>query len=133
MYLFRRKKSLGFFPWLLAVAVLLRSFIAPGYMLAVSSEEGLGIIFCDGPVSLERGHDDHAVNHHGDEDATQDEVHISPICSQWTTSSLLVFTAIFEPGLFDAIRAEINTLYNTPHYQQYSCNNCVIRGPPSFV
>lgn len=133
MYLFHRKKSLRFFPWLLAVAVLLRSFIAPGYMLAISSDEGLGIIFCDGLVSIDRGHADHAANHHGGNDVTQDEVHISPICSQWSTSSLLVFTAIFEPVLFDVIRAEIDLGYNTPHFQQYSCNNCVIRGPPTLV
>lgn len=133
MYLFRRKNSLRYFPWLLAVAVLLRSFIAPGYMLTISSKEGLGIIFCDGPVSLEHGHDGHAANHHGGDDATQDEVHLSPICSQWSTSSLLVFTAIFEPELFDVIRAEFDPGYNTPHFQQYSCNNYVIRGPPTLV
>ena len=133
MNLFRRKKSLRIFPWLLAVAVLLRSFIAPGYMLGISSEEGLGIIFCDGPVTLERGHADHNAHQHDGEDATGSAVQLSPICSQWSTSSLLVFTAIFEPALFDVIRAEVDTFYNIPHYQQFYCNNCVIRGPPALV
>ena len=133
MYLIRRKKSLRLFPWLLAMAVLLRSFIAPGYMLAISSEEGLGIIFCDGPVSLERGHTDHAANSHDGDKATQDEVHISPICSQWSTSSLQVITAVFEPAVFDESRFEINRFSNTPYYQQYFCNKGIIRGPPALV
>lgn len=72
---------------LLILALVLRTFIAPGYMLAFSPAGGLGIIFCDGPVSLTVDpadkHSHHG--HHDDEDAG---FSISPTCSYWSTSGL---------------------------------------------
>lgn len=133
MHFFRRARTLRFFPWLLAAIVLLRSFIAPGYMFSVSAEAGLGIIFCNGPVSIYSEHERHAAHHHGDDHANQGGVHISPVCSDWSISSLLVFAPIFEPVLFDATLSDISVAYNTPFFQQYSVSPREIRGPPLLV
>ena len=133
MCYFRRQQNLRTFLCIIAVAVFLRSFIAPGYMLKASAEDGLGIIFCDGPVSLYIPQDDHSAHHHhGDDSDTQQETHISPICSQWSTSSLLVFNTIVVPVRLDAERTVYSYHYTTPYFQQYSDFTRVIRGPPSL-
>lgn len=131
MRYFRNSEKSIFFPWLLAVAVLLRSFIAPGYMLSVSSGNGFGIIFCNGPVSIE-GHTGHPGHHHGDDHTGHSERHTSPVCSQWSTSSLLVFNTVFEPVEFDKSNTANISEYSTPSFQQLAINNHVIRGPPHY-
>lgn len=67
-----------------AVAVFLRSFIAPGFMIKASAEDGLAIIFCDGPVSMVVSQYEHSGHQHHGDDAAQKEIHISPICGQWS-------------------------------------------------
>lgn len=130
MRFFRTTKISGPFPWLLALAVLLRSFIAPGYMLFLSADQGLGIIFCNGPVSIE-GHMNHSGHHHDADDQTSHtEKHLSPVCSQWSTSSLLVFNTVFEPVVFEKSNTENVVVYTTSYFKQYSFNIRVIRGPP---
>ena len=77
--------------WLIAAAVLLRSFIAPGYMLAVTGGD-LHLAFCYGPVAAAQASQDHGEGHqHHASDAAGDEttVYVSPSCSFWSTSSLL--------------------------------------------
>ena len=82
---------------LIVAMVLLRSLIATGFMLAVSGI-GLEIIVCDGPVSFRptvsenSGHK----HHHSSDHTENSQLHISPTCSDWSTSSLLVFNSLFE-------------------------------------
>ena len=132
MYISRYAKRMKLLPWLLSAVLVLRSFIAPGYMLSVSAENGLDIVFCNGPVSIE-GHMDRYGHHHGDEHSTHGEKHLSPICSQWSTSSLLVFNAVFEAVVFDKSLAENIPAHSTLFFQRCFKNNHVIRGPPVLV
>lgn len=131
MRFLRKSKNPGYLLYIVAVAVFLRSFIAPGYMLKASAEDGLAIIFCDGPVSMYTPQDEHTGHHHHGEGDAQKETHISPICSQWSTSSVLVFNSIVEPlGLDKTLSLYINH-YTTPYLQQFSDTNRVTRGPPA--
>ena len=132
MRYFRQRRNIRSLLCIVAVAVFLRSFIAPGYMLKTSAEDGLSIIFCDGPVSLYSTQDEHeGHHHHGDGDA-QKEIHISPICSQWSTSSVLVFSSIVEPQGLDVQRTEYSYHYTTFFLQQFSDTTRVTRGPPAY-
>lgn len=133
MHFFRRRKNLKLLPWLLACAVLLRSFIAPGYMLSASAEDGLGIIFCDGPASLV-SESEHSGHHHHDGGENQAGVHISPICSKWSTSSLLLVPYTDIVPVF----ALYSSLRETPDQQsaiprQFPFSKRIIRGPPHVV
>ena len=134
MHYFRRKKSLSRFIWVIALAVVLRSFIAPGYMLSASATDGLSIIFCNGPVSLDVNSDDHAAHHHdGNSDEIQQQVHISPTCGHWSTSSMLVFNT-FQAQLLDgAITGIYEYTYKPLLLKRNSVNTRVIRGPPLLV
>lgn len=133
MQYFRRRKTLRILPWLLACAVVLRSFIAPGYMLSASAEDGLGIIFCDGLVSLvsQTEHSGHHNHHDGGEART--EVHISPICSKWSTSSLLLVPDTDIVPIF----TRFSSLRETPEHQpavprQFPASKRITRGPPAL-
>ncbi len=134
MNYFRRKQNSINLVWIIALAVVLRSFIAPGYMLSTSIEDGLGIVFCDGPVSLNTQQEDHSKHHnHGDDnDEAQQEIYISPICSQWSTSSLLVINTLFVPAFIISTRVKQHTHYQTPLRQQFFDSTRDIRGPPSL-
>ncbi len=102
-------------------------------MIKASAEEGLGIIFCDGPVTLYIPQDDHSGHHHhGSDSDVEQETHISPVCSQWSTSSVLVFNTVIEPVQIDSIRSEFINHYVAPSYQEYSDFTRVIRGPPDY-
>lgn len=84
------------------VTVFLRSFIAPGFMLSVSPDKGLGIIFCDGPVVVYSQEDTSPHHHHdGDDEASDTVTHISPVCSHWSTSGANAITVSFEAFQFD--------------------------------
>ena len=41
---------------LLILTVILRTLIAPGYMLSTSAADGMRIVFCNGPVGLPGHH-----------------------------------------------------------------------------
>jgi len=131
MRYFYRKQKLTTFCWLIALAVVLRSFIAPGYMLSVSADDGLGIIFCNGPGGIYAQHDVHA-HHHHDGGGTQHQNHISPTCSFWSTSSLFVVTPHFEPALIVSTRVEQPVQFQTLLLQQFFDTTRFIRGPPSL-
>jgi len=131
MQYFRRRKTLRLLPWLLACALVLRSFIAPGYMLTASAEDGMGIIFCDGLVSLVSQSDHSGHHHHHGSDEVQAEVHISPICSKWSTSGLLVINTFYLPETSpSAVLPESN--YQAPFIRQFTNVLRPNRGPPSF-
>ncbi len=84
------------------VTVFLRSFIAPGFMLSVSPDKGLGIIFCDGPVAVYSQEDTSPHHHHdGGDEASDTVTHISPVCSHWSTSGANAITVSFEAFQFD--------------------------------
>jgi len=132
----RRQKSLRFHLYLLAAAVLLRSFIAPGFMLSVSSNGSLGLALCDGPVAMYQArqqsddvHDHH--KHHANEDGTT-ESHVATFCSFWSTSSVLVFNSDIEYRHFVPEHSLFSPQYNSPGYRAYSDPARVIRGPPVF-
>lgn len=132
MRYFRQSHHLRSLLSVVLVAVFLRSFIAPGFMLKASTEDGLGIIFCNGPVSMVVLQDEHSGHHrHGDEDA-QKETHISPICSQWSTSSVLVFNSLIEPLDLDVHRTEFFYHYSPPFLQHFSKTDRITRGPPVY-
>ena len=129
----RYRKNSAYITWLLAAAVLLRTFIAPGYMLAASADAGLRIIFCEGPVAVESGQKQHAGHQHGSEHANEGEIHISPICSQWSTSSLLVLNVVVIP-LFPEVFYKVEKQeYEPRFYQSLSNASHAIRAPPSLV
>jgi len=115
---------------LIVAMVFLRSLVASGFMLAISGS-GLELIVCDGPVSFKpavseySGHE----HHHSSEHTENSQLHISPTCSDWSTSSLQVFNAFFELSLFDQHVSEtiqFNTIYIDGSHD--SINH--IRAPP---
>ncbi len=141
MYFLSKRNNPNKLIWIISLSIFLRSFIAPGYMISASAENGLKLILCDGPVSLNvqqdqhsdhNAHNDHSAhNEHSNDDASN-EIHISPICSQWSTSSLLVINTLFEPANVIAIHHNQQTQYQTRLFQQVFNNNHDIRGPPSL-
>lgn len=136
MNFFRRKQNVIKLIWVISLAVFLRSFIAPGYMISASAEDGLGLIFCDGPVSLNiqqdqsSGHHAEHQHHGNNDDEVQQEIHISPICSQWSTSSLLVINTLFNPPFVISTRVKQHTYYQKLILQQAFNNHRDIRGSP---
>ncbi len=129
MRFFRCHKNLKTHLVLIALAVVLRSFIAPGYMLSISPEGGLGLAFCDGQVAryqADHEHDHH--DHSGDDGAA--ESHISTSCSFWSTSSLLVINSVLIPDLVEASNQQEQTVYRAPNLQTFIAKSRVIRGPP---
>lgn len=134
MKYFRRQQRSRFFLCIIATAILLRSFIAPGYMLRTSAEEGFGIIFCDGPVTVNIKQNDHTPHqHHGDDTDVNEEVHISPVCSQWSTSSQLVFHSELEPVHPVTAGSGYFNHYKLTPYRKFSDPARIIRGPPVYV
>lgn len=136
MHFIYRPQKLRLILVFIVISVFLRSFIAPGYMLKTTAEDGLGIIFCDGPVTLYVSQDNHTAHTHHDGDNNSDvqnEIHISPICSHWSTSSMLVFNTNIGPIRFDLKYSAFNNNYITPIYREYSDNTYTIRGPPVYI
>lgn len=87
---------------LLVSVIMVRSLIAVGFMLSVSGH-GLELVFCDGPVSFKPVNNDISKRHvHGEHDhhsmgqAGDSQLYISPSCSDWSTSSLLVINNSIE-------------------------------------
>ncbi len=133
MHFFRRHKNLRIHLTLIALAVVLRSFIAPGYMLSISADGGLGLAFCDGPVAMYQAHKahDHHGHHDGDDGAA--ESHISTSCSFWSTSSLQLVDSISIPELLDTTRYHEQAAYQTPFLHTLVVYSRVIRGPPAYI
>ena len=134
MQYFRQKRKIINLTRVISLTVILRSFIAPGYMLSASIDDGLELIFCDGPVSLTSTDDDHSSHHrhHNIDDGIEQEIHISPVCSHWSTSSVLVLNTLFEPTFVFIIRHDEQTRYQSNLVTQTSDNTNDIRGPPLF-
>ena len=117
------------FPWLLISALVLRSLIAPGFMLSVSAADGLGIIFCDGPV-LQTADTAHHQHHDNGVDS-QDTTVISPVCSQWSTSSVLVFNSGIDLLPTELPGTTIEDRYRPPAIPVTYTNQRIIRAPPA--
>ncbi len=128
MRFFRRHKNLKAHLILIALAVVLRSFIAPGYMLSISADGGLGLAFCDGPVAMYQEQDSHAHHDHDGNDS-EAESHISTYCSYWSASSLLVFNSVLEVEPV-VNRDQYQISYQSPNLQHFLAKSRVIRGPP---
>lgn len=130
MHFFRRHINLRIHLYLIGLAVVLRSFIAPCYMLSISADGGLGLAFCDGPVAVyqvDKSHDHHD-GHDGSDGAA--ESHISTGCSFWSTSSLLVLNTALEAEPVIVSRYQDQTTYQSLNLHTIIANASVIRGPP---
>ena len=117
---------------LIVSMLYLRSLIATGFMLAVSGN-GLEIIVCDGPVSIRPAISEHSghENHHSTGHTENSKLHISPTCSDWSTSSLLVFNSLFELSIFDRYTNE--SILFEPIYVDESIDSInQIRAPPKY-
>ncbi|NOG59302.1 MAG: hypothetical protein HND53_02300 [Proteobacteria bacterium] len=103
-------------------------------MVSASAEDGLGLILCEGPVSytVQKDEDSEHDHHHSNDEASG-ELHISPVCSHWSTSSLLVINTLFEPANIITIQLLQKTQYQTQLFQQDFNNNHDIRGPPFSI
>ncbi len=134
MHFFRRSKNLSFFPWLLALALVLRSFIAPGFMLSVGDDEGIRIIFCDGPVVVNVDqHDSHAHHHAGHVSQGDSSLHISPVCTDWSTSGAFAISISIETFRFDTSHQQEEHSYYTSFFQYAVLHDHFIRSPPALV
>lgn len=73
-------------PWLI-LGLVLRTLIAPGYMLSTAGADGLRMVFCNGPAGLPMQivHGQHAAGTGHDHDSAR---HAGPTCEFWSTSSL---------------------------------------------
>lgn len=131
MRFFRCHNHLRIHLYLIGLAVVLRSFIAPGYMLSISADGGLGLAFCDGPVAMHQANDSHAHYDHDGNDS-EAESHIPTSCSFWFTSSLLVINSVLIPSLVVMSRHQEQIVYQAPNLQIFITNSRVIRGPPIY-
>lgn len=131
MRFFCRHKNLRIHLYLIGLAVVLRSFIAPGYMLSISADGGLGLAFCDGPVAMYQAKDSHHHHDHGGDNESS-ESYVSTTCSFWSTSSLLVFNTVLEAEPVTVIRYQNQIVYQAPNIQKILANSRVIRGPPDL-
>jgi hypothetical protein len=131
MHFFRRHKNLEIHLTLIALAVVMRSFIAPGYMLSISVDGGLGLAFCDGPVVMYQANDSHAHHNHDGNDG-EAESHISTSCSFWSTSSVLVFNSVLEAEPVIVTRHQNQIAYQAPNLYVFIVNSRIIRGPPVY-
>lgn len=120
-------------PRILVTMIFLRSLIATGFMLAVSTGS-LELIVCDGPVSFvpitseNNGHE----HHHSSGTSEKSQLHISPSCSDWSTSSLLVAIPFFELSVFE-LTPEKTIQFNAVPIDEFFDSINQIRAPPSLV
>ena len=134
MQIFRRGRYLTICTRLLAAAIVLRSFIAPGFMLSVSADDGLGIVFCNGPAGIHAPDNGHSGHHHHDNTGkTGEQTHVTPMCSHWSASSLFVAVAFFAPSPDAPLPVKTNAVYQSVPLQKFPDSSRVIRGPPSLV
>jgi hypothetical protein len=119
-------------PRILVTMILLRSLIATGFMLAVS-DGSLELITCNGPVSFVSVASDSKHEHHNSsEHSEKSQLHISPSCSDWSTSSLLVGIPVFELPVLEL--APEKTIRSNIVFIDESLNSInQIRAPPSVV
>ena len=133
MHSFCRKQDLNLFAWIIVLALLLRSFVAPGFMLDTSSGTGLAIIFCNGPAGQYAPVSDytnHHANHHGPDSGTRHHNHITPTCSHWSTSSMLVFDSCAEIKPLDTVLTDNVPQYVTALFIESVDSGQYTRGPP---
>lgn len=144
MHFFRYSIKLRKLIAFIVLGMLVRSFVAPGYMLDTNPADGsfLAITLCDGPAGinaiadlLDQDHDHDHHHNHGDhseehEHAVQD--HGFSACSFWSSSSLSLAanTSFLEPAIFlfsDELLIHQN---QTPYQSAY--NRRFARAPPAL-
>lgn len=133
MQIFRCSQHLTLAARLLVAAIVLRSLIAPGFMLSVSADDGLNIVFCNGPVAVHAPDNGHSGHHHADTGETGKQAHVTPMCGHWSSSSHYVVTAFFAPSMDVPLPAKANTKYQSAPVQKFLDSPRVTRGPPSPV
>jgi hypothetical protein len=132
MRFFRRHKNLRIHLYLIGLGVVLRSLIAPGYMLSISADGGLGLAFCDGPVAMYQASDAH--DHHNHDGSDNDaESHISTSCSFWSTSSVVVFNSVLDAEPVIVTRHQDQISYQATNLQHFIPNSRLTRGPPAYI
>jgi len=121
------KVSTSFITWVLAAGLVLRSFIAPGFMLDTS--DGLAIVFCEGPAgAYAAAHPGkHHEHHHGK--PSDRHKHFTSSCTHWSTSGLLVINTFFDVLSLPA-PAILESHYRAPFLLHYSNTLHPNRGPP---
>ena len=112
--------------------IYLRSLIATGFMLAVSGN-GLGIIVCDGPVSFRPAVSEHSrhEHHHTSGNTENSQLNISPTCSDWSTSSLLVFNSSYDASVSELYVYEV-IQFESVFFDESLDSINQIRAPPIF-
>ncbi len=129
---------------MLFFGLLLRSFVAPGYMLDTKPSNGdlFSVILCSGPAGInaidaiqplvdshsDHQHNDSVSDHKHHDNAAQE--HASSTCGFWSTSSQLLVTevdffAIPEPALQQQV-----ILYQTHSSERSLRTNHTVRAPP---
>lgn len=118
---------------ILVTMVFLRSLIATGFMLGVSGSS-LELIVCEGPVSFKSASLEHSGHHHdhSSDHSDKSQLHISPSCGDWFTSSLLVAVTSFELSHFN-LTPEKTIQFNALLVDESFDSINQIRAPPSLV
>lgn len=133
MRYFRRKRYLDKYTWIITLALVLRSFIAPGFMLDTSSGNRPAITICNGPAGLFApvgSYTEHSAHHHVTDGKNAHHNHITPTCCNWSTSSMLVFDFFVEEIPVNANRTDNFPYYLTPLFLEYIDPARFTRGPP---
>ena len=119
---------------LIALAVILRSFIAPGFMLGVSADGGLSIMFCNGPAGVHAQYDGHGGHsHHHDDQGAGNSGHVTPACTHWSTSGSFVVAVLTVP-LFSAFSPDQEKPSTPPTVVPSHLDSArVTRGPPTLI
>lgn len=120
--------------WTIALAIFLRSLIAPGYMLdPVSSDNaGLNIIVCHGLASIYAPPSSGGHKHHHGEHNGQEQHYATPSCGFWTTSGLFIVSSQFQPASFFINKATIITEQRLLTDSYFFANTYPIRAPPTL-
>ena len=130
MHYFCRKQDMNKYAWIIILALVLRSFVAPGFMLDTSSGSGLAIIFCNGPAGLyvpASDYTEHRAHHHSPGDGSGHQNHITPACSDWSTSGMLVFDSYVDVYSLDTGHTVNIQQYATPLFLEFVDSNRSIR------
>lgn len=119
---------------LLILGVLIRSFIAPGYMLQVAGKDGPGIVFCNGPVAaIQQQNSEHSQYHRRQKgDHTGTGGHFNTTCSFWSASSFGNVNPALPLVPFIATETKLPVDYASPLILQPHDDSRTIRAPPSF-
>jgi len=137
----RKLSRHGLKMWLLLAALVLRSLVAPGFMLEASDDNpfGVTVTLCggmnnidaiEGLTSVEHAHANHVYD---STDTKQDDKHdpLSTHCATWSAGSAYMVSSF--SGSNDLVYNPVNVIlsvYSDPFTSNYSGNNHRSRAPP---